>query len=547
MRKFKLLISILLIVVSFAFALSYYLLPGIFVNDSKDQFSALRVSEDIKTISKEPHSIENPEAREKVRDFLTMRLKEMQIPSSSYSYDSVLSRFRTPILVSNIYASIDPPGGKASGYLLLVAHLDSRFKSKVLGKEVYSHGAADDGYGLGVILESVRLALRYRDDWKQGVKILFTDTEESDLEGMKCALSDNPEIFDNVGLVINVEARGVKGPVLLFETSAGNKCLIDLYKSANYPISYSLTSAVYKFLPSTTDYSLLKESFPGMNFSVIGDLKYYHTDLDNFNNISLGSIQHYGVQITPIINRYLTSSAYSNSKSLVSNHKVVFFTIPLIGLATFTSTGYLAFNILTFLIFIWLFLFLSKRGVIGGKGVIASITLTSLFVLGSVLVGFSIAWLSAFITGQKYNIINLPYVSHDWIILVIISLISLVLYMIYYIRGIRRMSFNPVESVVGNVCIQIILSIVLYLWVGENFFLLIPAFLSVFSIFASIAIKSGSPCIVAIILILLILVPFYHILVLSLTFGALPLIMLIYTILVSLMIPLSECFLRKLF
>ena len=86
---------------------------------------------------------------------------------------------------------------------------------------VWSYGAADDGYGLGVILENVDQALKYKADWKQGIKVLFTDAEEVGMMGMKAQLQNNREVFDNVGLIINLETRGPYGPALLFETSPG--------------------------------------------------------------------------------------------------------------------------------------------------------------------------------------------------------------------------------------------------------------------------------------------------------------------------------------
>ncbi|MFA6334337.1 MAG: M28 family peptidase [Bacteroidales bacterium] len=544
MSRYRLSITIALTVV--AFALSYQSTPFVKQRDSDNQFSACKVAGDIKIISAEPHSIEHPEARAKMRDYLAKRLNQMQVSSICYSYDSVPSRLKIPIKITNLYAKIDPFNGEASGYLLLVAHLDSRFKTKVLDKEVYSFGAADDGYGLGVILESVRLAMGYRKSWRQGIKILFTDSEESDLEGMKYALSENPEIFENIGLVINVEARGVKGPALLFETSKGNENIIELYKSAKYPVAYSLTSAVYNFLPNSTDYSLLKDSFPGMNFSVIDNINYYHTDLDNFNNISLSSIQHYGEQITPVINKYLTNLTYSNSTSLISEKESLFFTVPLFGLIVFSRSGFWIFNILILLLFIGVSLLLLKKKKIGVKGVLKNVAIISIYALVSSLAGFCIALLCAAVTKQKYNLINLPYVGHEWLIIGALFILFSSLYSISYLRGIRKMRFNPLESIIGNTSIQIIISIALYLFLGENFFVLIPVFLAISASLLGVITKSGSFFIVAYFLIILLLLPFYYALAVSLTIGSLPIIMALSTLFVSLLIPLNDCFNRKL-
>ena len=54
--------------------------------------------------------------------------------------------------------------------------------------------------------------------------------------GMKAIWENDREVFDNVGLVVNVEARGTWGPALLFEAGPGNSKVQELYASAaSYP------------------------------------------------------------------------------------------------------------------------------------------------------------------------------------------------------------------------------------------------------------------------------------------------------------------------
>ena len=122
--------------------------------------------------------------------------------------------------------------------------------------------------------------------------MLFTDAEEHELDGMRSAWEENRELFNGVNLVVNIDARGVKGPALLFETSPGNEKVMDLYSCAERPQGLSLTTIVYRLLPNSSDFAIVKDSIPGMNFAVIDNLKYYHTDLDNYSNISLKSVQH---------------------------------------------------------------------------------------------------------------------------------------------------------------------------------------------------------------------------------------------------------------
>ncbi|OFY45042.1 MAG: hypothetical protein A2X18_13980 [Bacteroidetes bacterium GWF2_40_14] len=546
MQRNRLFISIVIIAVTFALGLSYYWRPFVYNVKDEFKFSAAKVADDIKIISSEPHSIEHPFERDKVRDYLAQRLEGMGIKVAHYPYDSIKSRLNTSIKITNLYSKIDPPSGEATSYLLLVAHLDSRFRKKVFDKYVYSYGAADDGYGLGVILESVRLALLYRDDWKQGIKILFTDSEESDLDGIRKALSQNPEIFKNVGFVINLEARGVRGPALLFETSPGNRKIMELYKSARNPFTYSVTTAVYSILPNSTDFTLLKDSYPGMNFSVIDNLRYYHTELDNFSNISLNSIQHYGDQTEPVIFKYMTDVTYSNPESLFSEVETVFLTMPVIGFVCFSGDLYLIVNILTlfFLIFAVSHLLSSKKA--GHTGIIRSSSLVLIISFLASLTGFCVAFLSALSTGQKYNLVNLPYVRFDWIIMIIALLTLALLVWRIYINRIARQRFNQIEAITGSIIIQFLLSVVLYVFIRENFFFLFPVIFSIVAMLFSIFTHTRYMYLIACILILLLLVPFYYAIIVALTLGSLPVFMLLASLLLSILIPLMDSFVRKL-
>ena len=178
---------------------------------------------------------------------------------------------------------------------------------------VWSYGAADDGYGIGVTMETVSQLLKQREHWSQGVKVLFTDAEEVGMMGMTAMWEGNREVFDNVGLVINIEARGPYGPALLFEACPGNEKVMDLYAdAAKNKYTYSLTTVVYGFMPNLPYFTIVKDHIPGLNSSTIADVNHYHTDLDNFSNISEKTIQHYGEQILPIALKYLKSEEYAD-------------------------------------------------------------------------------------------------------------------------------------------------------------------------------------------------------------------------------------------
>jgi hypothetical protein len=96
--------------------------------------------------------------------------------------------------------------------------------------------------------------------------------------------------------VLNFEARGTSGPVILFETSDQNAWLIDnVSKAASHPVANSLSYEIYKRLPNDTDLTVFKRAgYPGLNFAFIEGVMNYHRATDTVQNLNRGSLQHQG-------------------------------------------------------------------------------------------------------------------------------------------------------------------------------------------------------------------------------------------------------------
>lgn len=138
-----------------------------------------------------------------------------------------------------------------------------------------------------------------------GIKILFTDGEEYGLLGAKQAVNES-EIFEGVRYLINIEARGTKGPAVMFETSPNNAAIMDLFKKSEHPFSYSITPEIYRLLPNGSDFTIfLQHDLPGINISVWDGLENYHTPNDNPDHLSDASLQHYGDHVLPIVKAFV--------------------------------------------------------------------------------------------------------------------------------------------------------------------------------------------------------------------------------------------------
>ena len=537
-------------------------------NADYEGFSSARVVEDIRVISQKPHSVAHPDERAQVREYLIDRLESMGADIvMQFRYDSIVGPQNKHVEYTfdavNLLAEFAPASETVSGTdLMLIAHYDSRYSQPMPRDTVWSYGAADDGYGVGVILETVSLALKNRTEWKQGVKVLFTDAEEPGMKGMKAIWENNREVFDNVGLVLNVEARGTWGPALLFEACPGNAKVQELYAStAAYPFTYSLTTVVYQFLPMFTDFTIVKDELPGLNFSNIADVNHYHTDLDNFSNISEKTIQHYGSQILPLTMEYLTGEEYADKDYLRSDSDKVNFTIPLLGLFSFSKVGYIVLCVAVFVLFLLAFALEGLRGRIKAAKVFGF----SLKVLGgsvlALLIGEGFAYACAAAAGAEFKLFGtvqgVPFDNKAMILFMVLMFAACVLlYMSGRTKAARSVSGSMRASAVTNavtgnalsvlygvLALQFVLSAVLLGVIGENMMFFITFAFAVSGIILWRLTSLRVWLLAAIVLILLHALSFLFALAMALTIGALGAVALIALIDMMVIIPLADLYL----
>lgn len=533
-------------------------------------FSAARAVEDIEVISKKHHSVAHPEERAEVREYLTGRLQELGADTIRlFKYDSLVGPQNKHVVYTfdavDVLAEFPPQKAmEDTTYLLFVAHYDSRYSQPMPKDTVWSYGAADDGYGVSVILESVSQLLKFRQDWNQGVKVLFTDAEEVGMMGMKAIWENDREVFDNVGFMINLEARGPWGPALLFETCPGNEKIMDLYaRAADYPFTYSLTTVVYSFMPNFTDFTIVKDEIPGMNFSTIADINHYHTDLDNFSNISAKSIQHYGAQMLPVAAEYLTDPVYADKNYLKAENDTVNFTIPVLGLFNFSKGVYTVINIVVFV----LFLLLLGLDVLRGRVKMKKVLVKALVVLGTavgvLLLGEGIAWLCSVIAGAKFKLFGIiSGVAFDNAAMVASTAIMAVICVMVYVSGrekaIRQAAGSMRASAVtnavtrhsesllyGTLVLMLVFSAALLFTIGENLMFFIPLTFAVAAmiLYRLTSLKLWLP--VAVALILLHAFSFLYALAMALTLGAFGAVAMLAFLDIMVLVPVADLYLTS--
>jgi hypothetical protein len=131
---------------------------------------------------------------------------------------------------------------------------------------------------------------------KRPITFLFNEGEELGLVGARAFLAD--PLSHGVDSLINLEARGVRGPVNMFETSRPNAAPIAAFAHAvDRPVANSLSVDVYRLLPNYTDVNTFADrGWATLNLAMIGNETRYHSAGDDFAALDRRSLQHMGDQ-----------------------------------------------------------------------------------------------------------------------------------------------------------------------------------------------------------------------------------------------------------
>ena len=261
-----------------------------------DVFSAVRAGATVEEIARAPHppnSAEHDRVRAWIVDELRALGLEPEVHDATVQHQPDDDWMRVG-RVRNVIARW--PGTRGSGpAICLSAHYDSVASGP---------GAADDGAGVATILEALR-ALRAGPPLANDVLVLITDAEEAGLLGARAFVARRIEKED-IGLVLNFEARGHRGPSVMFETSEGNGALIRAYAEAvPRPVADSTAYELYRRMPNDTDLSVFKEAgLKGMNFAFFGGVHHYHTAEDTPAALDLRSVQQQGDAAVALVRRF---------------------------------------------------------------------------------------------------------------------------------------------------------------------------------------------------------------------------------------------------
>ncbi|MFC8847778.1 MULTISPECIES: M28 family peptidase [unclassified Micromonospora] len=285
-----------------------------------DEFSAARAYRNVETIAARPHPAGSP-ANDQVRAHLESVLRGLGLETtvqdtvareagqlSGAAAGATLARVR------NVVARL--PGTDPTGKVFLVAHYDSVQSGP---------GGNDDAAGTSTILEVAR-ALAAGPRPRNDVVFVLTDAEEACLCGASAFASDHPLAADG-GVVLNLEARGSTGPVIMFETSRDNAKLVDVFgRAAPHPVGTSFAVEIYRALPNDTDFTafLDRAGFVGLNSAYIDGGAIYHTPLDTPAAMDRASLQQHGDNALGLAREF----GRADLKALDAGHDATYFPVP---------------------------------------------------------------------------------------------------------------------------------------------------------------------------------------------------------------------------
>jgi hypothetical protein len=295
-----------------AVGLSSFWLPSPLPIDAPSiSFSAARALEYVKNVAQAPHPTGSPE-NARVREYLLGKMRELGLNPREMKADV------NGLKIINLYGELRGTV-QTNAPMLLVSHYDSTPNGP---------GAADDASGVAACLEAVR-ALRAGGPLRNGISVLITDGEEA---GDVCAgayafVRDQANLMKDLRLVVNMEARGNRGPVVMFQTGPDNAGRIQLFgKACPLPMAASFSEEVYRRMPNDTDLTeFLKAGKRGFNFAFTGGLEYYHMPQDTPENLSPRTLQHYGVCVLGLA-RELGQAGPASLESCLMPGDAIFFT-----------------------------------------------------------------------------------------------------------------------------------------------------------------------------------------------------------------------------
>ncbi|XP_006863819.1 PREDICTED: endoplasmic reticulum metallopeptidase 1 [Chrysochloris asiatica] len=245
---------------------------------------------------------------------------DIQRPTGSFSIDFLGGFTSYYDNITNVVVKLEPRRG-AQHAVLANCHFDSVPNSP---------GASDDAVSCSVMLEVLRVLSTSPEAFHHAVIFLFNGAEENVLQASHGFITQHPWA-SSIRAFINLEAAGVGGKELVFQTGPENPWLVQAYVSAaKHPFASVVAQEVFQsgIIPSDTDFRIFRDfgNIPGIDLAFIENGYIYHTKYDTADRIQTDSIQRAGDNILAVL-KYLATSDMLASSSKYQHGNMVFFDV----------------------------------------------------------------------------------------------------------------------------------------------------------------------------------------------------------------------------
>ncbi|NWY69127.1 ERMP1 metallopeptidase, partial [Erithacus rubecula] len=303
--------------------------------DGPRDFSAARAREYLDNITAiGPRTVGSPENEVLAVNYLLEQIRgierestdahkisvDIQRPTGSFSIDFLGGFTSYYANITNVVVKLEPRNG-AEHAVLSNCHFDSVPNTP---------GASDDAVSCAVMLEILNTLSKSSESLQHAVIFLFNGAEENILQASHGFITQH-EWAKSIRAFINLEAAGVGGKELVFQTGPENPWLVQAYVvAAKHPFASVVAQEIFQsgIIPADTDFRIYRDfgNVPGIDLAFIENGYIYHTEYDTSDRILTDSIQRAGDNILAVL-KYLATSE-KLAKSFEYRHgNVVFFDI----------------------------------------------------------------------------------------------------------------------------------------------------------------------------------------------------------------------------
>ncbi|XP_068521941.1 endoplasmic reticulum metallopeptidase 1 [Anas acuta] len=276
---------------------------------------------------------------------------DVQRPTGSFSIDFLGGFTSYYANITNVVVKLEPRNG-AEHAVLSNCHFDSVPNTP---------GASDDAVSCSVMLEILYTLSKSSEPLQHAVIFLFNGAEENILQASHGFITQH-EWAKSIRAFINLEAAGVGGKELVFQTGPENPWLVQAYVyAAKHPFASVVAQEIFQsgIIPADTDFRIYRDfgNVPGIDLAFIENGYIYHTKYDTSDRILTDSIQRAGDNILAVLKYLATSDKLAKSFEYRHGNVVFFDVLGLFVLAYPARVG----TIMNCIIAAIAFLYLGKK------------------------------------------------------------------------------------------------------------------------------------------------------------------------------------------